>query len=614
MPKTLNAIVLGVVLMGTTAPAALSFEFGPAINQCIIDMHQDCFDTLFDEFSARVAALEDTTLRDGYAAVPTAILLKAGMTNRAENTARKINDPAKRMELLAHVGNSYARGGQVEEAYRLLAEIELPYARSLLITEIALIELIDGDITSKLPGLIDLMVPDFVDSTFAEIALGLVKAGQLHKATEIAPLIFDAQQQAHAFGHIARAFAKAGDVAMASAQLDLIRDPDFQILARGEVGLTLHEDGNVLEAKRIYDKAATFAIELSADDPAKNERLERIAYYLIKSGYSDDALSLIALVQKSEVKAALFYQLGQAYLSRGDTEQALDHLQRAVLATTRDLDHYKYYATLRETAVTFAKAGDVDTALAVAERLQEINLVSAAVKAIGDVVLKAGDDVRAQNIYASITHLDIRVAALVEFSKRLDQEGQNEQATRILSGLETMLVATPVQPDAYQDGNHLRGSSFASVSRAYVDRGALRAGLRLALAIEDTDQRLWTVIPILGAAIDASDDMLADEISNMLFSELQSHPRPGNVQSVLAFLTTLPQNLENIDSHKRYATLLTDDVSKTLLYNAVFENLTANEKYVAANEVLNLMPDASLKQVAIIELLKRRIEQITQNH
>ena len=613
MPKSLTAILLGAALMGTTAPAALSFGFETAINQCIVDTQQDCFDTLFAELSDRIAALEDTTARDGYAPIPTALLLKAGMTHRAEAAARKIEDPAKRMELLAHVGNSYARAGQVEEAYRLLAEIEFPYERSFLITEIALIELLDSDIETKLPSLIELMVPEFVDATFTEIARGLSDAGQLKKASEIAPLIFDPQQQAYVLGHVARAFAKDGDVAMASSQLDLIRDPDFQVLGRGEVGFALHMRGDTQEAKRVYDQIVAIVTGLDPDDPAKDERIEHVVYYLIKSGHFDSVLPLIDLAKRPEVKASLYYQLGHAHVQLGETQQALDYLHRAVSIAKRDLDRYKYYTTLRETAVSFAKAGEVDIALSVAKHLQEINLVGAATKAVGDVVLKAGDRARAQTIYASIAHLEIRTVALVEFSKRLDEDGQNEQAARTLNGLETMLAATSAEPDAYQDGNFLRGSSIASVSRAYVNRGALRDGLRLAVTIEDTDQRLWAVIPIMGAAIDARDDKLAKEINEMLYAELQAHPNPGNVQSVLAYLTTLPQNLENIDSHKRYAKLLTDDVSKTLLYNAVFENLTVNGKYVVANDVLNLMPDASLKQVAIIELLKRRIEKITQN-
>lgn len=610
MATSFNTLILGAALLGTSVNATPTLDFDATVNQCIIDMTPECFDPLLAEFSKQVAAMTDARNSDGYAPIPAAILLKAGMPKRAEKMTRKISDPDKRKEMLGYIGNAYAYAGQIEEARRILGEIEAPQNRAELIVAIADYELIDADVDPTVKQLVDLMDPEFVDLTFSEIARTLIERGQLQKAGRIAEFIFDPSLHAHVMAFLSREFAVSGDVARAITHLKLIRDPDFKVLPWGEVGIALHEQGYEIEAKQLFDEATAMAIGLPPEDPAKEGHLHTIANYLISGDHVDDALSIAAHVTKPEVRANLFYRLGVHHSDKGEVKPALEFFDTAVSAATSGGNPYQQYGTLREIAINLAKIGEVDAALSVARKIADANPQGSTVKSVGDTVLHKGDIARAEAIYASIGHLDLRAVSLIEFSRFLVSEGDAEKAMSILEALETTLLSTSLNPDSSMEDKYLRGSSISSLSRAYVDQGDLISGLRVAMTIEATDQRLWTVIPVYSHAVEAKDDALSDKIEEILFTELQAHPNPGNVLSLLNFIATHPANLEHIETHKKFAGLLDDDQSKSLLFSAIFENLTVNENYILANEVYGLIPDQSIREVALVEFLKRKIEHI----
>lgn len=611
MPRPINAIFLGTALLAASATTALPFEFQPDVNKCVVDVQPQCFDPLLAELSERIASLKDDQFRDNYVAIPTVFLLKANLPGRAEDISKKIEDPNKRAEMLGYIGSAYARAGLIDDAYRILGDTEDPQTRAMLIVTIASFELRDGDVDQTMPSIIDLMDPEFVDSTFAEIAIALIDRGQLNKASRIAEFIFDPRQQAYAFARLSREYAKVGNVPKAISHLNLMRDPSIQVLAWGDVGFTLHDRGYETEAKHLYDEAVALATGRDPDDSGKDAQLESIAHHLIKSSHADDALPIIELVQNPEVRAYLFQRIGSHYAEKGEIVEALKYFEIAVPTAISGDDKYRKYATLSQIAISLAKIGQVSRALSVASSIQEANIEGSALKSIGDKLLEQGDIARADEIFTSIDHPDLRAVALIGFSKFLDSEGVGQKANAILTNLEATLAAAPVEASDFQDGIYLRGSSFSILSGAFVDRGDLSSGLRVALTIEETDQQLWTLIPIFGAAVEAGDDVLAGKLSETLFAELQAHPKPGNVLSVLSYIATLPANLQNIESHKKYASLLDDSRSRSLLFSGIFENLTMTENLALAYQVLELIPENSFRDAALIELLKRRIERIT---
>lgn len=611
MPKHLPALLLSATLLGTSSGAALAFGFDAPVNQCIVDPEPECFDILFAELSKRVDALIDAR---GYAPIPAAILLKAERPRRAEIAIAKIKDPARRKEMLVYIGNAYARAGQIDDAYRILKDIKAPQIRAILIATIASVQLRDGDIESTLAPIIELMDVEFIDPTLSDIARMLADSGHLHRASRIAEAIFDARLQAHALGHVSRGFAKAGDVAMAVAHARLIRDRGLQVLVRGEVGFTLHQRGYKAEAMQLYRDAAALVSALKPDDPARDERLESIAHYLIKSGHATAAVALIDRINAPGTRGNLYQRLGHFHAVQGEKEAALRYLGAAVSAASGEKDQYRRYSILREAAMSFAKVGAVDAALSVAQSIQDANIRGGTIKTIGNVLLENGDIARAEQIYLSIDQMDLRAVAVIGFAGFLEAAGQGEEADAHLQALEAALRDAPVRASDMQDGQYLRGSSLASLSRAYSDRGNLKGSLRVALTLEKPDQRLWTLIPIFGAAMDAGDHALADRLNDILFAELKAHPNPRNTLSLIIFLTTFPTNLENIELHRTYAGLLPDDRSKSLLFSAIFEALTQSENYRLAVPVQQLIPEQPLREVATIDLLKRKIESITESH
>ena len=131
--------------------------------------------------------------------------------------------------------------------------------------------------------------------------------------------------------------------------------------------------------------------------------------------------------------------------------------------------------------------------------------------------------------------------------------------------------------------------------------------------ISNPDQKLWTLIPIYGAALEADELLIAEELHVRLMADLRAHPIQGNLNSLVHFLATQPANLENIERHQAYAAMLEDDMSKSLFYNALFETLMWSESYVMADQIHALIPDKSIRDIAIIELLKGRLQRIISN-
>lgn len=613
MPFALKKIALIAALLGTSATAALSLGLSPRVNQCIVEPDPLCFEPLLAELSERIASLEDGRVFDGYAPIPAAILLKARLPERAEEMSGNITEPDKRRELLTYVGGAYAHNGQFEDALRVLGELEAPQDRAQLIVEIATFSLRDAEVEPTMAPLIDLMDPELVDLVFAEIAGGLIGEGRLQKAGKIATYIFDSDLHAHAIARLSREYARRDDVANALSQLKLLRAPNSAVLARGEVGITLHERGHTAQAKQIFDDTAAMVMKRPADDPTRQDDLQTIAFYLMSSAYFDEALTVIQQVTKPEFRANLHFRLGAHLADTGQITTAVEHLEAAVAVAVSGGERYAQYGTLREIAVTLAEIGKVELATSVAHQIDVSNIAGGTIKSIGDVVLCKGDIAGAERLYASIEHPDLRATGLIEFSAYLAESGNLQKAAIILQEVEAALAKSPIDPNELQDGNYLRGSSIAGLSRAYANQADLNSALRVARTLKDTNQRLWTLIPIYGSAVEAHDARMADELLDLMFTELQAHPKPGDVLSLMSYLSTHPSNIENIAVHKKFAALLKDDQSKSLLFNGIFEMLTMNEKYVLADQVHALIPDQTFRNVAIIELLKRRIGRITDN-
>lgn len=601
--KILPAFALFTIIIGLHPNESHGKNGIPTIEECAETPKPACLDLLFGELNSQIMNIKDNDTREGYSTMPTALFLRAGKLKQAEEAAENIENPDKRDQMLGHVGVSYATDERIDDARQILTMLKSPYEKSLLIAAISFSDMKSGDVTSHLNSLKSQLAPEFAEKTLADIARMLINNGQYDDGVEVTAAISDPRLQSHLFALVAHKFASVGQVQKSFLSLDRIKDPELKIMAMGGTGTEFQENGYLKEAKVVYHAALDSISMLNAGDPAKNQRLDSIVRYLIGSGYISEAEDAVNQIKQPSSQADLFHRIGLHYADKHELQKMGKYFDISASISDEVSDPYRQLRPLHFMAVRLAKEGEVTKALEFSNQIMDLNGRSNTVSAIGNIILEGQNLKLAEQIYSSIEHVDIRTLSLVRLAKFLIESGEVKPADELLAELRAILAEAPIISSDLQDGVLLRGSTVSSLSSAYIERGDFTAGRQIAETITDPDQRISQLITIFGHAVESHQNEFVDSLNNVIYTELQTHPRAGNVLPLISYLATHSSNMENIELHRKFSTLLKDERSKSLLYSGISQHLAINGNHKLALQFSTQISDPSILQAQLSSCL-----------
>jgi hypothetical protein len=386
-----------------------------------------------DLFGARQTAnrIEATRPQGAALAVIAEVELRGGNVQAALATARQIRERGDASEVLRQVVAVHAGRGEISAARELLKRIEEPFYRALASGDVAVSEILRGNVASAI-ALAARVKKTQRAQVYGRIALALVEAGDAAGAAQALQKVDDALYLATVRGRFAAGRAEAGD------------GEGARELFASAISEATSTPGNPY--RRIFAVAQLGHLQADSDPAGASETLQwaRAEAEKLPAGkHRDEAIEYVARGQA---------RVGDAAAALRAAPQMTDRVARALLV--RDVvalqpDATSAYASasaasfedpLIETAAQFGLlgvqllkggqpmlAGTIEAACAAVRRIDDQRLKPAAFSALAVARVKIGDVAASRAIFQealaaaeAISRADQRAAAYVRIANALN--------------------------------------------------------------------------------------------------------------------------------------------------------------------------------------------------
>ncbi|HEY9648548.1 MAG TPA: tetratricopeptide repeat protein [Chroococcidiopsis sp.] len=243
----------------------------------------------------------------------------------------------------------------------------------------------------------------------------------------------------------------------------------------------------------------------------KTQSITAIAQHYIALGQSEAAPAILAqavqaaqFLQGDEFQAKALTAIAQQYANLGDRDQTIALLDRALTFAQRVQHPNPLRRTwlLQPIAITYAKAGQFDQALAVVEQISDADEASAyarneAIAAIVGAYAAANQIDPALALLERITQPEIKAVTLAKFAGAFGRAGGTTQSQTLLNQAIAIAEAAP------NPGQ--RNSMLTQIALTYAEASGYATGALPVLALmEPASAQAQTLITLAGMETDAS--------------------------------------------------------------------------------------------------------------
>ncbi|MGB3692151.1 MAG: hypothetical protein WA999_05460, partial [Spirulinaceae cyanobacterium] len=290
----------------------------------------------------------------------------------AEVVAEEMNTPNYRSGALFNIANALTEAGKLEQALQIAQSVQIEDGQFISyqqqsITETVAKELaIAGDFDKALE------VASVTETSYDEtlVAIELAKAGKLKQATEIAASLEDEYYKVDILREVAAQLTKAGKLNEAKEIAQSVEDEQYQSLILIRIVQALADLGKVEEALQLAQQAPEgrriYVIGGVAETVALTD-FER-------------AIDILQSLENNEAKSQVVTNMAKGLAVDGQVDKALQ------LTESVEIPYYNPASAnlLRTAAVNFAKLGDFERALEIAQSIDE----SYRWRTIGDIAIE----------------------------------------------------------------------------------------------------------------------------------------------------------------------------------------------------------------------------------
>jgi tetratricopeptide (TPR) repeat protein len=407
--------------------------------------NEDLLGVVQSEFDA-AKNIKSAVLRLSAYVSPTIHLAAVQPTERAIETAERLQEPDARARALSEIAVKLADAGSPQRACEVTRKIDDHNQRASTLAKIAVVAAQDGDCVQAL----DVAEQAFAAAQYgqqdrvrvlSDVAEKLARTGHPQAASKLIEGALAAVEQAPELevqlghlAHVARAAALAGHSVQAFSTAQRIEDPLLRARAFADVARALADAGHTGEAlaatrhelaavqamyedngSRLDETLATLAEQLVALLRPKQalraarqfesyaQRLNAETYITVavaEAGDFDTALTLAKRIPHRAWQADAMRRIAEAMIPAGSLSQASDAAGKALTTARKIRNRTDRAEGLAYVAGTLIKAGDIDRALIAARLIDDAAGRVMALARVADVMSDATSAQAASRIVA----------------------------------------------------------------------------------------------------------------------------------------------------------------------------------------------------------------------
>lgn len=280
------------------------------------------------------------------------------------------------------------------------------------------------------------------NQSFRSLAMHFAGIGEYARAIETTTLIADTSEKATALYTIAIFYLEDAQYEQALHLAEIIEELRLRIRVACLTASEYIEEGNVDRALAILRQSLDLTATIE-DDLTKSEALARIADAYADAGERDEALQLLnQALQIIESRKAAGYEwsersvlvtMAEKYAKLGEMDRAsmaLNKVKQKILELKGDNSELWYVV------LAYARFGQCEEALKVAELMKDIELRGRVTVEVVAAFVKKGEYKRAQGLIKKIKHPPSRNNALVEVIRGYAREGYYDKAQNFIKELD----------------------------------------------------------------------------------------------------------------------------------------------------------------------------------
>lgn len=252
-------------------------------------------------------------------------MIESGEYDEAFDLARQMPGQAWRNQMLSQTARAWATAGFPDDGAGVARIIDVPWLRTSTLTEIAKTVLDGGaGMDAVWPRFEEaLKSAEKIDSGFesagavATVARMLVEAGELERAAQLKQRMDNEDMIDRVTGHIGIARAKAGDMAGAVALAKTMNLPQSHANYLGELSVVAAEAGDPAMAKKL-DRQALAAAKAIKDRESRQGALIGVAESRGMAGNFEGMLAINAMIGNPEWRDGVLDRVLKARIAAGD--------------------------------------------------------------------------------------------------------------------------------------------------------------------------------------------------------------------------------------------------------------------------------------------------------
>lgn len=387
----------------------------------------------------------------------------------------------------------------------------------------------------------DISVRDIV---LVDLSESLANAGDIERALEVAQEIEDIEEKDVAKCRIATSLSMQGNINQSLKIIQRIMARNGKTYILRKIASALGKDGRIEEALDV--------IRVIERPTSKVNALCDLASSLAKNGDKKQALVLLKQAKnivdemdapfsddmKSEIR-----NLESTLLASTDEKQTKEILKKLIGLGGKDLDlkqARKRADALTEIATALAEAGEVESALEIADNLAEWYLRAAALKRIAKALVGTGEIKQALEVIQNN-------AVIEELAQKVDHPG-----------LSYIIFE--------------RATTLKTISIALADMGDLKQALQIAKTIKNESSKALALQNIASHLADAGEFKQAFRVTDLITFELVRSETLGSIALAIAKAGDIKRALEIVEQIEDASIVDRSDALEQIAYHFAEKN------------------------------------------
>jgi hypothetical protein len=330
--------------------------------------------------------------------------------NRALVVAEAIRSKSRKSNALIEIAYILAKKGdrlkakEIANKALIIAEtIDDSYKKNVLKSDVAYFLSLSGNF-NKAQKVVDFMNDDYIkDFALCNITFGMSEAGEFDEAIGIVNIINDNLLKVNSLTFISKEISKTGDTARGAKAANLALETAEAIggikskaKACARAAQALARAGEIEGAKKAADEVLK-TVE-STLETWKVDALSEIAQELAKSGMFNQGLAVADIIGIVDWKAMALNMVAEELIHAEKIEMAVEVANRAHVVGNMSDDIYSKAKVFSRIAEVFARAGEFDQALGIAESIEpEVDKVHTLMR-VAHVLARDGNHEKALSI------------------------------------------------------------------------------------------------------------------------------------------------------------------------------------------------------------------------